>query len=601
MCGIAGYVSIDGSEDSRAIVHRMSKAAVHRGPDDIGFYHGDSFSISHLRLSILDLSRDGHQPMQYMGRYWISYNGEVYNYVELREELTSKGYTFRSRTDTEVIVAAYAHWGVDAFSKFNGMWGLVIYDSVSHELILSRDRFGVKPLYVSSNRGRFAFSSEIKQLLAAGVSAEGNRHTIVEALLTRIENHCERTHFEHIEEHPAGHYSIYNLRTHQFTTHRFYELNWENGSGESDHDLVSRFHDLLTDSVRLRLRSDVKVGTCLSGGLDSSSISSVAANMIADPSKFVGLHAKAIDREVDESAYAKEVADYLRLDFHVAEPSTADFRDIIDDVIWTQEEPFGGPSMVMGWSVFKKARELGCKVMLNGQGGDEVLLGYERYFSTILRSTGLFRFPGLLLKMSDRSSLSPLVLLAHFFYFQNFELRKRSLVRKSYLKADVIGDYDFSVLRQTCSSFADVESMQKSEITSIQLPHLLRYEDRNSMRHSIETRLPFLDYRLVEFACSIPRHMKVSEGWSKYVLRKAIENQLPESITWRKDKKGFEAPQRSWLGSHRERMKEEIAGSKLLVEISDRCRLLDAFNRMSFRDQWSYFNLAAWERIYSVS
>jgi asparagine synthase (glutamine-hydrolysing) len=602
MCGISGIVDKRDRPIGRAEIERITGLIAHRGPDDHGYFHGENFALGHRRLSIIDLSSRGHQPMAYGGRYWITYNGEIYNYLELREELASLGAEFETGSDTEVILAAYARWGVGCLERFNGMWAFAIYDSVERSLFLARDRFGVKPLYYTQSAEQFVFGSEIKQLIPA-VGAQADRRVLVEALLTSIDGHTDATYFEGVRSLLPSHYLIYDLRMHRAEVKRYYTLRVDPSTATlPDADCVGRLAGLLADAVRLRLRSDVRVGTCLSGGLDSSAISALASAEYrpADGAQFIGIHAQSLDSEVDESVHAKRVAAHLGLDLKVVVPTTDDFLGTIDEVVYTQEEPFGSPSMFMGWHVFKAAKEMGCKVMLNGQGGDEVLLGYERYFAAFLRSAGFLEGAREALAQARHSRLSLAEVIAYAFYFTNPTLRASRLKRRSYLRADLKGSFDFAAVKQSANSYRDITELQTTEITSLQLPHLLRYEDRNSMRHSIETRLPFLDYRLVELCISIRAAMKVSDGWTKYALRRAIESALPREIVWRRDKLGFQAPERTWLSAASRRMKTEIGDSMLLRELVDRDRLLADFDQLSNKERWSYYNVAAWERVYSV-
>jgi asparagine synthase (glutamine-hydrolysing) len=355
--------------------------------------------------------------------------------------------------------------------------------------------------------------------------------------------------------------------------------------------------------VRLRLRSDVRVGTCLSGGLDSSATSAVASRLygLDTSERFLAIHAKSIDTETDESRWARMAADHSNIDLHTVEPQSSDFLSTIDELIDTQEEPFGSPSMFMGWHVFRRAKELGCKVMLNGQGADEVLLGYERYFAAFLRSVPSGAFLREAIDQSRNSRLSLKEIFLYNFYFTSPTLRKFALKRRSLLTSDVKNSFDFATINRSAASFKHIEDLQLFEITTLQLPHLLRYEDRNSMRHSIETRLPFLDYRLVEFCISVSPEFKIREGWTKYLLRRAMVPTLPSKVTWRKDKMGFAAPERTWIGGATQMMKNEIAGSKILAEIVQIDRLLKEFDTLPLRRKWSYFMIAAWERRMGVA
>jgi asparagine synthase (glutamine-hydrolysing) len=350
------------------------------------------------------------------------------------------------------------------------------------------------------------------------------------------------------------------------------------------------------------LRSDVTVGTCLSGGLDSSAISAIAAKEYFQKTgrKFMAIHAKSTEIETDESSFAAEVAAHFGIDLHVVTPKTEDFVNLVDEVVYTQEEPFGSPSMFMGYHVFQKAKELGCKVMLNGQGGDEVLLGYERYYTSYLHSISFIKKIFQIGLQAKNSRLNLKSTLLYYFYFSSYRLRKFRLVRESFVKRELVGSHDFQTLRQTVNSFKDIYELQKLEVSSIQLPHLLRYEDRNSMRHSIETRLPFLDYRIVESSLSMRPDYKIRSGWTKYVLRVSLNSILPDTVIWRRNKLGFNAPEKTWLRHHETKMKEEISKSKLLKELTNLDELLDKFSSLSLKNQWKYYNVAVWERVYNV-
>ena len=603
MCGISGIINKNNLFVEKPLIKRINDLICHRGPDGEGFYFGSSFAFGHRRLSIIDLTEHGSQPMSYKHRYWITYNGEIYNYLEIKEELINLGHSFVSNCDTEVILAAYDEWGSKCLSRFNGMWAFAIYDSQKDIIFFSRDRFGIKPLYYSNKSDRFIFGSEIKQLLALQESIRANRQVIIESLLTSIDGHTEETYFADVYSFPSSHFALYDLKRHSFKIERYYEL-------KVNHEIKSlqlntakiKFRELLDDSIKLRLRADVKVGTCLSGGLDSSVTSSIASGFYhqLNDQKFIGIHAKSSDAESDESNFAKIVSKHLNLDLHIVEPNTDDFLNKIDELLYTQEEPFGSPSMFMGWHVFEKAKKLSCKVMLNGQGGDEVLLGYERYYASFLKSISFLKFFKEAKAISKNSKLSFKNLILYNFYFTNYRLRINRLKKRSFILSKIKDSYDYDTIRKSTKSFRDIEELQLLEISTLQLPHLLRYEDRNSMRHSIETRLPFLDYRLVEFGISIVPELKIQNGWTKYILRKATADLLPASISWRKDKKGFEAPEKTWIGTSTEMMKSTIRESKILSQIVQVEKLLIEFDTLPFKRRWSYFIIAAWEKKFNV-
>ena len=604
MCGISGIINRTGAPVDMDLLRNMTNLVAHRGPDDAGYFARDQFGFGHRRLSILDLNSRGRQPMSLADRYWITYNGEIYNYLEIRRELLKLGAEFQTGTDTEVILHAYARWGADCLARFNGMWSFAIYDSERQEIFMARDRFGVKPFYYLSEPDRFAFGSEIKQLLALQSKVRANQKIVIEALLTYIDGHTDETYFAGVRSLPQSHYLIYDLKTHSQRVQRYYELGESLEFRQMSIDsAVDAFRELFRDAVGLRLRSDVQVGTCLSGGLDSSATSAVAARLyqVESPRTFVGVHAKSTESRSDESRFAARVASSANLNLVVVEPTVQDFSKTIDEVVYTQEEPFGSPSMFMGWHVFQEARARECKVMLNGQGGDEVLLGYERYYAAILRQYSGLSFVRELRRQARNSASSSITAFLHYLYFTRASLRIERLTRRSCLTKEAIARYDFAAVRDSAASFRDVTALQKHEIATLQLPHLLRYEDRNSMRHSIETRLPFLDYRLVEAAVSMPTDYKIRDGWTKYVLRKAVQNVLPEDIVWRKNKLGFEAPERTWLTAFEEPMKAAIRDSAILEQIAHKDRIVKQFTRLSLKERWAYFNLAVWERVYNVA
>lgn len=603
MCGISGLVNKSSRSIQIEPLQQMNELIRHRGPDADGFYYWNNVGLAHRRLSILDLSEEGNQPMHFGEKYTIVYNGEVYNYLEIKEELVGLGYVFKSATDTEVILAAYDCWGDSCLERFNGMWAFAILDKSKNELFCSRDRFGIKPFYYTDNGDYFGFGSEIKQLLPLQSSIKADRFVLIESLLTNIDNHSERTYFEGIFTLLPGHSMCISLTDFKVQIQQYYSL--YDRVKPSHNDLIddtATLKAILKSSVSLRLRSDVTVGTCLSGGLDSSAISAIASEEYVEKTgrKFTAIHARSSERETDESGYANEVSDYYDMDMHIVTPKTRDFVQLVDEVVYTQEEPFGSPSMFMGYHVFQKAKELGCKVMLNGQGGDEVLLGYERYFTSYLHSLPFYqRIKGLILQ-ADNSGLSFKDAFLYSFYFSSFRIRKAKLIRESLIRHELLKAFSFDTLKKSVDSFKDVYELQKLEISTIQLPHLLRYEDRNSMRHSIETRLPFLDYRMVEASLSMKPESKIIDGWTKYVLRRALKGILPDSVIWRKNKLGFNAPEKTWLTHHEAKMKEEISQSKLLKEIVDHDKLLDIFSTLSLKNKWKYYNVAVWERVYKV-
>ncbi|MFA5233466.1 MAG: asparagine synthase (glutamine-hydrolyzing) [Sulfurimonas sp.] len=598
MCGVSGIINKNGKSVDEDEIKKINDLIAHRGPDDEGFYFEKNFAFGHRRLSILDLSIDGHQPMHYLDKYVITYNGEVYNYLEIKEELQKEGYVFHSHTDTEVILASYDKWGAECVNKFNGMWAFAIYDKEKEIIFCSRDRFGVKPFYYTEVNGKFVFGSEIKQLLAFYDERYVNKKILIDYLVIGYENHTSETFFENIFQLEQSHNLIYDLKTNRFEIKRYYDIK-ENEIKLDENSSVDAYKSKLIEAITLRLRSDVKVGTCLSGGLDSSSIAAIASKIYKKKSddKFTAIHAKSSEKNSDESFFAQEVANTCNLDLNIIEPKQDEFINNIDDVIYTQEEPFGSPSIFMQYFVMKKAKEIGCTVLLDGQGGDETLLGYERYYPAYLINLGFFDFIKGFFNASKNSKLSKKQLFSYFIYFTKSKIRIQRLKGKSrFIKNKFLDLASFDSLEKNSKSYLNLFELQHEEIFHTQMPHLLRYEDRNSMRHSIETRLPFIDFRVVETALTINNKYKIKDGWTKYILRKTVDKILPNSIVWRKNKFGFEAPTKSWINSIENEIIKSIKKSKILTIISNG---ID-FDKLETNQKWKLFNIAKWEQIYNV-
>jgi asparagine synthase (glutamine-hydrolysing) len=598
MCGISGIVDKLDNCVSPKVMQDMNDLIIHRGPDSEGFFFGDTFALGHRRLSILDLSPSGHQPMNFQDKYVITYNGEVYNYVELKIELSEHGYKFQSETDTEVILAAYDFWGEECVQKFNGMWAFAIYSKLDNLIFCSRDRFGVKPFFYSEINGKFVFGSEIKQLLLFHEQNFANLSMLLDFLVMGLSEHTEQTFFEGVYSLQGGHNLIYDLKTHTHKVKKYYNLQLDPSLSKLNEDeAVIKYQQALKKSIKLRLRSDVKVGTCLSGGLDSSSVASIAAQINARETSepFNAITASSLDPKNDETNYAEQVVKNSKLNWNVVQPTHNDFLDKIDDIVKLQDEPVAGPSIVMQYVVFKKAKEIGCKVMLDGQGGDETLLGYERYYPSYLLSLSFKEMCRGFFKATDNSKLSKTSLLAYCAYFLFAKIRKQRLLkRNSFIKSDFFSKVNWRFLKKLARSYKDIFELQKLEIFETQMPHLLRYEDRNSMAHSIEARLPFIDYQLVETALSLPNNYKINEGWTKFLLRKAIDSYLPKSITWRKNKIGFEAPADIWLKDHNDYIQSAIDNSTILKTITNHKKVTD------HKSIWLMFFIAKWEYAYNV-
>jgi len=601
MCGISGIINKNNATVEKSEIKKINNLIVHRGPDDEGFYYGKNFAFGHRRLSILDLSKDGHQPMHYLEKYTITYNGEVYNYLEIKEELLKDGYKFKSDTDTEIILASYDRWGEECVNRFNGMWAFAIYDKEKNIIFCSRDRFGIKPFYYTEVNNKFIFGSEIKQLLEFYPQRYVNKKILMDYLIIGFEEHTNETFFENIFQLEQSHNLVYDLNKHIYKFYRYYDISVDKDiylSGEENS--IRTYRDKLNSSIQLRLRSDVKVGTCLSGGLDSSSIAAIASHMYYRDSKnrFIAIHAKSIQQDSDESQYAQEVANFCNLNLTIIEPTKKDFLENIDEVIYTQEEPFGSPSIFMQYFVMKKAKELGCKVMLDGQGGDETLLGYERYYPAFLKSLSCVEAIKEFLYIVKNSKLTIKQLGGYIVYFTNSKIRLKRLQKKyNFIKSEFFNLLSIKSLDRQSKNYLNIFKLQYNEIYFTQMPHLLKYEDKNSMRNSIETRLPFIDYKVLTTAISLKNTLKIKNGWTKYVLRHAIDKILPKNIVWRKNKFGFEAPTQTWLNAIQESIDNEIKRSNIINTLI--CKKIN-YEKLDDIQKWKLFNIAKWERLYNV-
>lgn len=601
MCGISGIIDKNNRAVDRADIKAMNDLIAHRGPDGEGFFFADHLAFGHRRLAIIDLSPEAGQPMT-RGTNTIVYNGEVYNYIEIKEELRNEGYAFRTRSDAEVILAAYERWGADCVKRFNGMWAFAIFDRAKNVIFCSRDRFGVKPFYYTVADGRFIFGSEIKQLLHFMPVSHVNKKVLMDYLVLGYEEHTGETFFENILKLPQSHNLLYDLKTHQFRLQKYYEMTVDKTLAELDEAAtVDAYREKLIAAITLRLRSDVKVGTCLSGGLDSSTVAALSSRLYDGEGKFVAIHAKSGEARSDECRFAAMVAEHCRLDLQVIEPAEKDFTGKIDEIIRVMEEPFMGPSVFMQYFVMKKAAELGCKVMLDGQGGDETLLGYERHYAAALRQQGLLQKAKALLAASRKSKRSLKELLLYSLYFSNARVMwRRQQKRNAFIKGEYLDLASRPLLETVAQSFRNIVAMQMNELFFAPLPGLLRYADKNSMRHSIEIRLPFIDFKTAETALSMGDRHKIKEGWTKYVLRKAVaqDHLLPDAIAWRKDKVGFEAPDSAWITAVDAQLPGLLSESRILSEIIKTERM--NLKKLDNRQKWKLFNIAKWEKAYDV-
>ncbi len=614
MCGISGILTHHpGKTDLQEIIRAMSQRLRHRGPDDEGFafFSQDAFccrgsddtqasawnapfryapqnesdtlpfvpflALGHRRLSVIDLSEAGHQPMcSDDGMVWVSCNGEIYNYIELRAELEQQGVFFKTRSDIEVLLQAYLKWGFRCLDRFNGMWAFVIYDRREQILFGARDRFGVKPLYYY-HQDVFAFASEQKALLAIPDIRTGlPAGSVYEHLLLGRVEMREEGHFNNIRELKPGHFFEYHLVTGQFNTRSYYHLSFFRDYRPFDETVFRSYlpevREKMQRAVELRLRSDVPVGFCLSGGLDSSSIVCLSALLNRDSG--TGLHtftATNGHKDSDESHWAQIINEATGAFPHEAVCRAEDILPAISDMVWHQDVPLYSTSTFAQNMVMKCARDNGCVILLDGQGGDELFAGYQTFVTShlieLFRESPLTGFPSALLSLKNSPStggiffrsLLKIWLDAHLSAKRRDRLAGRYRPELAYFTAQARQAHSGLLSLSGEFSSKTVNELLHHYFTGYYLKNLLRWEDRCSMQYSIESRTPFADDQdLIELVFSIPSSYKIRKGYTKALQREAMTGLLPESVRLRRDKLGFATPQSAWLIQINPGMKEMI-------------------------------------------
>ncbi len=671
MCGITGLVCAHPIDFRQ--VAGMTDLLRHRGPDDEGYVvfgeqgpvclagddtasfagidalpyrpmaHRDEWisggspsflALGHRRLSIIDLSPLSHQPMSYLDRYWIVYNGEVFNYIELREELRQAGYHFRSNSDTEVLLAGYDKWGIGLLDRCNGMWSMAICDRKAKSLLLARDRFGIKPLYyhVSADGESLAFASEIKAFLALpdwrpGIAPQ----PVFDFLAWGILDHDEQTMFDHVHQIRPGHYALLSLGpdgrlpqplAQKLATTQWYDLGAKRRDVPTDFkEAGDEFRRLFLDAVRLRMRADVPLGSCLSGGLDSSSIvcsvrSQLKSIGATNPQKTFSSCSEYPD--VDEREFIGEVTRDVDIEQTQVFPTGEELFARLDELIWTQDEPFGSASIFAQWCVFRAAREHDVVVMLDGQGADEQLAGYHGFLGARLAglaSSGrIGEFLGDLGAMRRLHGYGPTKFAEYL--IANLmagsirplgALRGMTQMRRDWIDVRALGAEDRDPFVPLGARALSVRDLSLAQMNGSHLQMLLHWEDRNSMAHAIEARVPFLDYRLVEYVLNLPDALKLHDGITKRVLRGGMKGLVPEKILNRMDKKGFVTAEEHWMrgaqaGAFAERIDEAIAlaGGIITPAMRDVLSRVSAGKAEFSHHVWRVLSFGAWLKRFKI-
>lgn len=658
MCGISAIIS--AKPFSVTQVKGMTDIIRHRGPDDEGFVCFDNsgkdyvfggkdtpkevyshsikylpniqerdcpdfkVGLGHRRLSIIDLSPLGHQPMcDSTGRYWIVFNGEIYNYLEIKSELISEGIKFVSESDTEVILESYKKWGVECQNMFNGMWSFIIYDKLTQNIFASRDRFGIKPLYYwQSPLGGLYFASEIKQFtVCQGWNPTVNMIRAIDYLYFSVTDHTEETLFKNVYSIPPGNYcflKLENLLKNQ-TSNKLSLVQWYNPEttqfNGSFAEAKSEFLRKFKDSIHLHLRSDVTVGSALSGGLDSSSIVCYINSILKDQNikeMQKTFSSCALDKRFDEKEWMDEVVKHTEIDAHFIYPKGEDIFDLSEKILWHMDEPYQSQSIFLSYHVFEAAKNKNVKVLLNGQGADEYLSGYGSY--RILRHSNMLKEFKLKKVYSETKSIGYIIKLLLYAFSSTVIpfLSKRISVsffknRKIFniVPSDLNYVHPYITNKYNASSHNEISNYQ---LFKDPLQRYLRWEDRNSMAHSVESRVPFLDYRLVEYCQSLPLEFLDGAGMSKRILVESMKNILPEKIRNRKDKVGYISSEELWFTdtckNEFKKLLDNVVGySDGIINVQEAQKY---FNKVQNKElpfdytYWRIINFCLWMKVFNV-
>lgn len=595
MCGICGMFRKDKNID-REIFEQMVDIVAYRGPDDRGTYYDGGIALGHRRLAIFDLSRDGHQPFAYRDRYIMVYNGEIYNFRELREQLQENGYEFATKTDTEVLIAMYDRYGKECVNYLNGMWAFAVYDKQQQTIFCSRDRFGIKPFYYYHSGQEFIFASEIKQiLLMRQQEVYANRQRLLEYLVMGDLDYTDETLFRDVKQLRGGYHLTLHVTTGECRIEQYYDLSRTPPDKKTYRAACGEFRKLFEKSVALRLQADVPVGYCLSGGLDSSAIVCMADSIIAESGKEVEQHTISScfeDKAYDEQEYIDEVVRHTRVTPHKVFTKEQDLFEDLDKIIWHMDEPFSSTSIFAQWHVFKNAKEHNLTVMLDGQGADEQLAGYTGFYSVIfayyLRRFRLIRF-GRELYCYCRNrraseayvSAKDVILNAVVSAFMPNRLKMFLKRKLGYGYAEL--PFSEQLIEQAVRGreIYRVGSPREYSLDHMKysMSSLLHYEDRNSMAHSIESRVPFLDYRLAQSIYSMPVHYKIRKGMTKSVMRDALNGILPDKIRNRVSKLGFVTPEEKWINENYDQFRNQLSRAcEQLKSVIDEDRVMKWFD-----------------------
>ncbi len=576
MCGIAGIISPLASDVNMDVLQRMSEALIHRGPDGQGcwFNEDNTVAFAHRRLAVNDLSFKANQPMHYLNRYTIVFNGELYNYIELKQDLLKLGYRFNNEGDTEVIIACYDCYGESCLRYFDGAFAFAIWDQKEKKFFAARDRFGEKPFYYFNEGNRFYFASEMKALWVAGIEKTIDERMLLNYItLGYVQNQSEKsqTFFKEIYSLPPAHCIV--LHNGASTIEKYWHLDKQTTLEISEKKATERLDELLFKSLSRRMRCDVEIGLTLSGGIDSSSI--LYYMQKKEKKKYKTFSALFPGFKKDEQFYIEKISRHFSAESFFTYPNEYDLISNIEKIAYYQEEPINSSGVYAQFSVFKDAHQQGIKVLMDGQGADESLAGYNNYIHWYLQEllsrnkfSKLISEKHLLRKNNSSFKWGPKNWLAAYLPSHvSIALEKREfnkIIRNPDVTKELLG----------CLKGSEWEGIHKPVVTKLNdilhfsciengLEELLRYSDRNSMANGCEVRLPFLNHELVSYIFSLPTKYKISEGYTKNILRKTLESHLPKEVVWKTEKIGFEPPQKKWMST--DAMQEYLHESKRIL------------------------------------
>ena len=588
MCGIAAIIDYAKIKPKVEDIKPLTDLLAHRGPDGEGFYIEGDVALGHRRLSIIDIHTRSDQPM-HRSNLHIAFNGMIYNYLEIKEELIDLGHEFITTSDTEVILAAYQEWDMAAFDRFNGMWAIILLDDTKNRMVCSRDRFGIKPLYYTKIDERLYFASEIKAFAAIPFwKPKINHPRLYEYLAFNMTDHTSETMFDGVYQIPRSHHAIMDLDSKQMDLVQYYDL-----TPHSKKNNGKEFLNLFEDSIRIRTRTDVPLASTLSGGMDSSSIVSVLAANLKTVSDTYSLAYPG--EKVDESKYALQVNKKYKIPSNLVTTSEQYLEENIDALVYHQDEPFTGATVMAQSHIYEEVNKGGYKVILGGQGGDEILCGYDKfsvaYFKEKIKTNPIDALKALYCFQKMRS-------FGVIDAFQSIIFYERNKRKREIDWYPLEGDYKKRLYKRAKEE--NVFSMSKNLLFGLGISALLRYEDRNSMSYGVESRLPFLDYRLVEYCLNMQSKIKFDNGITKKVLRKSMEGIVPESIIDRSDKMGFVTPQYSWMNTKKDYYLE------LAKESLDKMPFIDKeiiFPLLSKNNDllWRVINAGKWITQFNIS